>query len=182
MSGPRVFSTAEIDPKEFKRLMIELEGVGSTREQRSILSNAGKAAMLIVRDETIRGYQKAGSNFRGGGGAFLAGITAKGSYSVATIKRRGREQYDVVQWINFKKNTNRLVHLFDQGFTPGGGGLKKGRRNPRRPISGWNTRRKALARKDKTVERVFLNAMRILLDLGKKKRPSVGQLRTMGGG
>ena len=185
MGGPRVFGTAEVDAKQFKRLMVELEGITDEKRQRSVLSNAGKASMMVLRDETIRGYQKAGSKLRAGGGSFLSGVTAKGSYSLGkTQRRRGGGGFDFLSWINFKRPGNRLVHLFDLGFTPGGGGLKRGggRRRRRRPIPGWNVRRRAMAVKSAEIERVFFNAARVLIDLGKKQKPSVSKLRSMGGG
>tara|TARA_R100001463_G_scaffold29034_3_gene66264 strand:+ start:2431 stop:2955 length:525 start_codon:yes stop_codon:yes gene_type:complete len=172
----RVYATAEVDAKRFKRLMIELSGVKDPKRQQAILGKAGQAADLILRDATIRGYQAAGTRLKDrptnkrASGAFLKGITTKGSYANKAIKRRGGS-LDFVSWINFKKPTNRMVHLFETGFTPGYGTTR---------IAGWFSRRRALKRNQDEMQRVFMRSMRVLLDIGRKKDPTVSELRKGG--
>ena len=153
------YATAVVNSKSLGKLMTELQGINDSRNQKRVMKMAGDVATEKMRDLTIRRYRSKVSRLSNAGGDMGDAITDKSTYKGKVLRSRGGTlQY--VQFLTFKKKGVRLAHLFDFGFKM---------HTAKRDYPGWNVRKRVAARMAPTVEKVFFEAMRILLDTGGKK-------------
>jgi len=157
--GDGFYATAVVNSKSLGKLMTELEGIGDSKNQKRVMKMAGDVATEKMRNVTIRKYQSKVSRLSNAGGDMGDAITDKSTYKGKALRSRGGSlQY--VQFLTFNKKGVRLAHLFDYGFKPN---------KSRRGYRGWNVRKRVAAKMQPTVEKVFLQAMRLMLDTGGKK-------------